>query len=60
MIALPGDILDDVIEAVTDGRPVDYIRVAKLQALAVAKAGEQFVRDELRRQEEADGQLSTD
>jgi hypothetical protein len=55
MIDFPST-LTDIADAVQEGRPVDYDREAKLQALAIARAGEQFVAEAIAMQGEADEQ----
>jgi len=57
MITLP-DRLGEVAEAVAEGQDVDLGRVLCLQALDAAMADEQFAREAVTRQEEADDQLS--
>ena len=57
MLAVP-DRLADVVQALEAGEPVDYGRVLELQALDIARAGEQFVRETIARHEEADEQVA--
>jgi len=49
--------LAGVIEDVEAGRPVDVKKVETLQALDVARAGQQFLADALRREDEADAEF---
>ena len=53
MIVLP-DRLSGVADAIAAGEDVDFGRVLQLQALDIAIVGEQFVAEQLQRQEEAD------
>jgi hypothetical protein len=50
--------LAGVIEDVEAGRPVDVKRVETLQALDTARAGQLFLADALRREDEADEQFA--
>ena len=47
-------ILEDVLQAVQNGRPVDVRRVSILQSLEIARVGRQFLEDQQARQNEAD------
>lgn len=49
--------LVDLIKQVEQGEDVDLKRVAKLQALDLARLGEVFVVEALEREEQADEQL---
>jgi hypothetical protein len=46
-----------VIEQVENGEPVDWQRVALLQTLDIARAGQRFLTEALEREENADEQL---
>lgn len=49
--------IGELTEAIEQGEEVDYGRLLRLQALDVARAGEQFVEEALARTEEADAEL---
>lgn len=51
-------ILQELHEAVQGGERIDYPRLFRLQALAVAEAGERFVAEAAVAQEEADERWS--
>lgn len=54
----PLGIVADLIKTVSAGQPIDGPKVAKLQALAIVQAGQEFVADSIARQEEADERLT--
>ena len=50
--------IQDVIESVEKGEPVDYGRVLALQALDVARLDELYAEESSARQDQADEQLA--
>ena len=48
----PATILQEVIEAVETGQPIDFPRIARLQALALVQAGDAYIAESLALQEE--------
>jgi len=52
------DVLENLELAIEAGEPIDWGRLAMLQAIEVLKLNRDFVRDHLERQRQADGDTS--
>lgn len=50
--------IQELIDAIENGEPVDLERVFQLQALDLARAGEEFVRDWIEAERECDAKLA--
>jgi hypothetical protein len=50
-------VFRDVVEAVENGRPIDYVKTARLQTLAMVQAGDRFSEDMAQYQEDADARF---
>lgn len=49
--------IKEALDAVIEGRPVDWPRIALLQELATVVEGRQYLDDAIAREKEADAQL---